>query len=153
MPKSVEVIKGFIENIIAPMGYETLEVEFSRKYGDLNLTVYIGAENPITLDDCEKVHKAIDEPLDELNPTYDEKYMLNVSSYGIDRPLKTENDFKRTVGKEVEIALYTAQNGKKKHIGFLKSYDGECVVITVDGTELAAERKNVAKVKPYIRFE
>ena len=86
------------------LGLEIVEVEYVRKHNGMNLTFFIDKEGGVTIDDCEKLHRAIDEPLDILDPTNGASYILNVSSLGIDRPLKTERDFARNA----EIRLKTA---------------------------------------------
>jgi ribosome maturation factor RimP len=154
MGKSAEKVKEFIEGIAVPLGYEVLEVAYSKKYGELNLTIYIGNDGAITLDDCEKVHNAIDAPLDEFDPTGGAPYILNVSSYGIDRPLKTERDYKRAEGNEVEVAVYNSVEGKKRLVGILKGYDENAVTIVPEGEKpIVIGKKNISKIKPHIRFE
>ena len=113
------------------------------------MTFYIDKNGGITLEDCEIVHKAIDGPLDELNPTCDEKYILNVSSCGLDRPLKTEKDFKRNLGKEVDIKLYKAVNKQKEFTGKLESFDENTV--TISGFE-PFERKAIANIVLHLEF-
>ena len=100
MAKTIEIVKEKICPIISELGYEVVDVEYSKKVDGMNLTFYIDSPNGITLDDCERVHKAIDGPLDELDPTGDATYILNVSSCGLDRPIKTDSDLKR---KEVQV--------------------------------------------------
>ncbi|MDR3263446.1 MAG: ribosome maturation factor RimP [Clostridiales bacterium] len=153
MAKSAEAVKKFLEDIVSPLGYEVLEVGYSERYGETNLTVYIGNDTVVTLDDCEKVHNAIDAPLDELDPTGGEKYVLNVSSYGIDRPIKSERDYIRAIGKEAEASLFKPVDGKKKYTGILTAYDQSVITLTADGKDTVLERKNIAKLKPVIRFE
>ncbi|MDR2091344.1 MAG: ribosome maturation factor RimP [Clostridiales bacterium] len=154
MGKSAEAVKEFIESIAVPLGYEVLEVAYSKKFGELNLTVYIGRERAVTLDDCERVHNAIDAPLDEFDPTGGAPYILNVSSYGIDRPLKTARDYERATGSEVEVAVFNSVCGKKRVVGVLKSFDeGAVTVIPEGGEPVVIGRKNISKIKPYIRFE
>ena len=67
----------------------------------------------MTLEDCEAVHTAIDEPLDELDPTMGKPYTLNVSSPGIDRPIVTYKDYSRVVGETLEVKLFQAIEKKK----------------------------------------
>ena len=105
------------------------------------------------LDTCEKFHNAINEPLDELDPTYGEPYTLNVSSPGVDRPFKTEADFNANIGKMVEVKLYSAIKGKKFYEGELLSYNGQCIVIKVDKKNtLSIDMKNIVKVNQYVDF-
>ncbi|MDR1940457.1 MAG: ribosome maturation factor RimP [Clostridiales bacterium] len=153
MKKSTDDIKRFIENIVSPMGYEVLEVAFSLQYGSLNLTIFIGNEGSITLDDCERVHNAIDAPLDEFDPTEGAAYVLNVSSYGLDRPIETERDFRRAVGERLDITLVNAVGGKKKYTAVLKAYDQDKIVVTLNGADVPFSRSDIAKIKRHISFE
>lgn len=149
MAKTVEIVEEKICPIIEDLGYEVVEVEFAKKIDGMNLTFYIDSKNGITLDDCEKVHKAIDEPLDEINPTGDVKYILNVSSCGLDRPLKTNKDLQRNLGKEVDIKLYKAINKKKEFTGKLVGFTDE--TITIEGFE-PFERKMVGNIVLHLDF-
>ena len=149
MAKTVEIVEEKICPIIENLGYEVVEVEFAKKIDGMNLTFYIDSPNGITLDDCEKVHRAIDEPLDEINPTGDVKYILNVSSCGLDRPLKTNKDFQRNLGKEVDLKLYKAINKQKEFTGKLVGFTDE--TITIEGFE-PFERKMVGNVVLHLDF-
>lgn len=77
-----------INPIVDGLGYEIVDVEWAKRDGADNLTVYIDIPTGVSLDDCEKVHRAIDPALDELDPTDGKPYVLNVSSPGLDRPFK-----------------------------------------------------------------
>lgn len=138
--------------IIEEMGYEVVEVEYSKQVDGMNLVFYIDNDQGVTINDCEKVTKVIDPILDELNPTDDKPYILSVSSPGIDRPLKTERDFNRNMGKEIEITLFSKLNGKKLFKGELKSFSVEEVTI-FDGKEnLTLKRNLIANIVPVISF-
>ncbi|MBQ9790630.1 MAG: ribosome maturation factor RimP, partial [Clostridia bacterium] len=80
MSKITEKVHEFLNPIVQNLGYEIVDVEYEKKFDGFNLTIFIDGENGISLDDCEKVHTAIDEPLDELDPTNGASYTLNVSS-------------------------------------------------------------------------
>lgn len=118
----------------------------------MNLVFTIDSDNGVTIDDCEKVHKLIDPILDELNPTDDKPYILSVSSPGIDRPLKTDRDFKRNEGKEIEITLFQKLEGKKKFVGTLKAYDAKAVTIEDGDKTLTFDREKIAHIVPVIKF-
>lgn len=153
MSKKVkEICEEKINPIIENMGYKVIEVEYAKKSDGMNLTFFIDKEEGIKIDDCEAVSRAIDQPLEELNPTGDESYVLSVSSPGIDRPIKTDWDFNRNMGKEIEITLFAKINGKKKFTGILKSYDENVVVISNDDNEVNFERKKIAHIVPVIKF-
>ncbi len=138
--------------VIESLGYEVVEVEYIKKNDGMNLTFYIDCDAGVKIEDCEKVSKAIDNLLDELNPTDDQPYILNVSSPGIDRSLKNERDFKRNLGKMIEIVLFVKENGKKNFEGKLSSYDEERVEIEYLGEKKQFSRKQIAIIKPVIDF-
>ena len=110
--KPIEEIENALAPIAKEMDIEIVEVEF-KQGKDPALTVYIDTENGVDLNTCEKFHRAIDPVLDELDPTYEQPYTLNVSSPGVDRPLKTDRDFQKCFGKKVEIKLFAPIKGKK----------------------------------------
>ena len=119
MAKVADNVYSFLKPIVDNLGYELVEVSYEKKENGMNLTVYIDKQGGITIEDCEKVHHAIDEPLDELNPTDDKSYTLNVSSLGVDRPFKTDRDFEKNIGKEVEVNLFKQVDRKKHYEGVL----------------------------------
>lgn len=151
--KPLNEIKDFLTPIGNSVGVEVVEVEF--KQGKLPaLTVYIDSETGIDLDTCEKFHRAIDEPLDELDPTFGQPYTLNCSSLGIDRPFKTQADFERNLGKEVEVRLYSSIGGKKYYEGVLVDAKETSVVIKVDEkTVLSIEKSSISKINKLIKID
>lgn len=150
--KIVEVVSEHINPIIENLGYEVVEVEYAKKVDGMNLCFYIDSPNGITIDDCEKVHKLIDEPLDELNPTDDVPYILSVSSCGLDRPIKTDKDLKRNIGRLVDVKLYAPINKKKSFTGLLKGFDEGNIVIEENEVEIALPRKMVGNVALHLDF-
>lgn len=153
MSKKVkEICEEKICPIIENMGFHVVEVEYVKKSDGMNLTFFIDSENGIKIEDCEAVSRAIDQPLEDLNPTSDEGYILSVSSPGLDRPIKTEWDFNKNMGKEIEITLFAKLNGQKKFVGILKSYDDNCVCVEVKGENMDFDRKKIAHIVPVIKF-
>lgn len=152
MSKVKDICEKELTPIIEKMGYELLEVSYQKLADGMNLIFTIDADAPITIEDCEKVTKAIDPILDELNPTDDKPYILSVSSPGIDRPIKTERDFKRNMGKEVEITLFKKLDGEKKFVGTLESFSQTQVTILQKDKPLTINRELIAHVVPVIKF-
>ncbi len=150
--KVVQICEQKINPIITELGYEVVEVEYAKMSNGMNLTFFIDSPNGITIDDCEKVNDAITDVLDEINPTNDESYTLNVSSPGLDRPIKNYNDFLRNKGKLVEISLYTQVDKKKNYQGLLEDFTDENVCLIIDNKPKTFERKNVSKISPVIEF-
>lgn len=118
--KTTEIVDSLVRGKIAEMGYELDEVEYVKEYGNMVLTLYIDSENGVTIDDCEKVSRAIDPILDENDPI-EEAYYLSVSSIGIDRPLKKDKDFERNMGKKLQVKLYAPINKKKSFSASLRA--------------------------------
>lgn len=138
--------------VIEQLGYEVVEVEYAKKSDGMNLTFYIDNDKGIVIEDCEKVSKAIDDLLEELDPTEGVGYILNVSSPGIDRPLKTKRDFERNLQKEISITLFSKLDGKKKFEGVLVEFDEESVTIETSDKKIAFNKSQIAHIVPVIKF-
>jgi ribosome maturation factor RimP len=150
--KSMEELKTLLTSIADEMDIELVEVEFKMSKTP-SLTVYIDTEDCVDLNTCEKYHRAIDGPLDEFDFTLGAAYTLNVSSPGLDRPLKTQRDFDRAMGQEVEIKLYAPEKGKKFFEGTLVGYDGNNAIVLIDGEEKKFALTTVAKINLAIIFD
>ena len=137
--------------IIEDLGYELIEVGYQKVAGEMNLIFTIDSDTPITIDDCEKVTKAIDPILEEMNPTDDRPYILSVSSPGIDRPLKSKRDFDRNIGKEIEITLFKKLENKKTFIGVLDNYDENSITIIQEEKPVIIKRELIAHIVPVIK--
>lgn len=137
--------------IIEGLGYELIEVSYQKVAGEMNLIFTIDSDTPITIDDCEKVTKAIDPILEEMNPTDDRPYILSVSSPGIDRPLKSKRDFDRNIGKEIEITLFKKLENKKTFIGILDNYDENSITIIQEEKPVIIKRELIAHIVPVIK--
>ena len=150
--KPIEEIQNALQPIADEQGVEIVEVEF-KQGKEPALTVYIDIEGGVDLNVCEKFHRAIDPLLDEVDPTFGAPYTLNVSSPGLDRPLKTARDYEKCMGKKVEIKLFAPMQGKKIFEGVLKAHDENCVSIEEKGVELKFEKAKIAKICRAIDFE
>ena len=153
--KSNEEIRQAIQGVADEMDIEIIEVA-AKISKNPSLTVFIDTENGVDLDICEKFHNAIDPVLDELDPSFGAAYTLNVSSPGLDRPLKTERDFKKCIGKEVEIKLATPIKGEKYLESTLVGYDGNNVLLN-DGKDGDKDYKipltKIEKINQAIKFD
>lgn len=140
--------------VLPPLGYELVDVEYKKLFGQQTLIFYIDTdkEGGISLDDCELVSHALDAVLDKEDITDGLAYNLNVSSPGLDRPLKTERDFVKKKGSKIEINFYAPVDGKKKIEGVLSSWTESTVTIEVNGEELSFDRKTISIIKPVIEF-
>lgn len=150
--KSIEDVHSALQPIADGMEIEIVEVEF-KQGREPALTVYIDTESGVDLNTCEAFHRAIDSVLDELDPTYGLPYTLNVSSPGLDRPLKTERDFNKCMGKKVEVKLFAPLQGKKFFEAVLVGFDEHCVSIDDNGNVLKLEKSKIAKINRAIEFD
>lgn len=150
--KTIEEIVSALQPIADEMQIEIVEVEF-KQGREPALTVYIDVDGGVDLNTCEKFHRAIDPVLDEVDPTFGAPYTLNVSSPGLDRPLKTARDFEKCMGQKVEIKLYAPMKGKKLFEATLVGYDEHCVEVEDKGEKIKLEKSKIAKICRAIDFD
>ena len=117
-----------IQPLIDANNFELVDVEFVKEGSDWYLRVYIDKDGGITVDDCELISRAFNEILDR-EDYISEQYIFEVSSPGLMRPLKKEKDYKRSVGKLIDIKLYKPVDKCKEFTGVLDSYDKDTVTI------------------------
>jgi len=133
--------------IIKKNHFELVDVEWVKEGPTWYLRVYIDKEGGITVDDCEVISRAFGDILDEKD-YISENYIFEVSSPGLNRPLKKEKDFLRSIGKMVEIKLYKAIDKQKEFVGDLKAYHGDSVTIELeDMTEIELKLADIAIIR------
>lgn len=133
--------------IIEANNLELVDVEYVKEGSDYYLRIYADKEGGITIGDCEIVNRALGDLLDK-DDYIGDAYILEVSSPGLTRPLKKEKDYKRSVGKVIEIKTFTKIAGAKEFEGILKSYDEDTVTIELeDGAEQAITRKDISMIR------
>lgn len=139
--------EALAEPIISSFGFELVDVEYVKEAGTWYLRLYIDKEGGITIDDCEAVSRLFSDKLDE-EDFIDDAYIMEVSSPGLGRPLKKEKDFKRSMGKEVEIRTYRPIDKQKEFFGVLTAYDESHVTITLDDQETRVfDRAEIALIR------
>ncbi len=129
-----------------------VEVEYVKKHDGMHLVVYIDKANGVSIDDCEYVSNLISPSLDELNPTGDDSYRLDVSSYGLDKPLKFDWQFNNYLNKMVNVKLYKKQDNLKEFSAILVNYTDKDYSFKVDEQVVTIEATNVVYITPYIEF-
>ena len=137
----------FLLPLLEKQEFELVDVEYVKEAGNWYLRAYIDKEGGITVDDCESVSRTLSDWLDE-EDFIEDSYTLEVSSPGLGRPLKKENDLKRSLGEEVEVRLYKPRDGQKEYTGILKAYDKDTVTIeTEDSREEVFTRSEIALIR------
>ena len=149
-----ELLDGFLEE----NGYELYNIEFVKEVKDWFLRIYLDKlpvgdeEQYISIDDCEKVSRYLSERMDEIDPI-EQNYYLEVSSAGLDRTLLFEKDYQKFAGKQVEITLYKAIDGKKVYSGQLVGLINNSIVVKEDdGKNIELPFEAVAKTKLEVVF-
>ena len=148
-------VADLVQEKIAPLfnnDIKLVEVEYVKKNDGMHLIIYIDKENGITVDDCVEVSHMIDEPLEELNPTADAPYFLDISSYGLDKPLKYDWQFKKYENKLVDVKLYRKVDDHKEFTATLKQKTASEVVFELDQTNFSVDMKDVAYILPHLEF-
>ena len=143
--------EAMAQPIIDQFGFELVDVEYVKEAGNWYLRFYIDKEGGITVDDCEAVSRAFSDKLDE-NDFIEDSYIMEISSPGLDRPLKKEKDFARSMGKLVEIRTYRPIEKQKEFCGILNAYDESSVTIDEDGQLRTFDKKDIALIRLAIEF-
>ncbi|MBQ6321896.1 MAG: ribosome maturation factor RimP [Lachnospiraceae bacterium] len=144
--------EALIAPILSENAFELVDVEYVKEAGTWYLRAYIDKPGGITIDDCEKVSRALSDLLDEADYIQD-SYILEVSSPGLGRPLKKDKDFARSIGENVEVKLFAAIERQKEFSGELLAFDQNSVTIRLDEENTRVfERSNIALVRLALDF-
>lgn len=150
MPKAelTVVVEPKCQRLADELGFELVDVCLDKEGAGKYLRIYIDRPEGISLDDCERYHRAIQPQLE----SYDYDF-LEVSSPGVDRPLKKDRDFERALGSEVEVKLFKAMDGQKVITGVLAGLENGEIVLDTPAGEKRILRKQAALVKPVVDME
>ena len=149
--KIEEVVTEIALPITEKNKFELVDVEFVKEGGNWYLRVYIDKPGGIAIDDCQLVSEEISEKLDKIDPI-EQSYYLEVSSPGLERPLKKDRDFEKFKGELVEVKLFSPMDGKKVLEGELIGLVDNKIAINSNGTALSFERDKVAGVRRVLKF-
>ena len=142
----------FLQPIVDEHGFELVDVEYVKEGSNWYLRAYIDKEGGIAVDDCEVISRILNDWLDKTD-FIEDSYILEVSSPGLGRPLKKEKDYKRSIGREVEVRLYKAIDRQKEFTGTLSAYDDKTVTLTMeDGSEAVFEKADIALIRLALDF-
>ncbi len=137
--------------LIHELGYELVDVEFIKE-GDMHvLRFYIDKVDGIKHEDCEIVSRKLDVLLDEKD-LIPQAYYMEVSSPGLERPLKKVDDFIRFKGHIVKVTTFSPINGKKKIIGSLLGLDNDLLLLEEKGQIVSIPIKQMASCRLHVDF-
>ena len=148
MAKVTDVVAQLAEPIVEQAGCTLWDVEYVKEAGEWFLRVYIDKEGGVDINDCEAVSRPLSDLLDEADPIQG-SYTFEVSSAGLDRPLKKPEHFAACAGQQVDVRFYRPVDGRKEYTGALVGCDGDGNVTVDDKT---FEKKDVAQVRLHVTF-
>jgi len=147
----VKLVQQMALPVAQEAGMELVDVEFQKEGGRWYLRIFIDKPQGINHEDCRLISEKIDRLLDEKDPI-PHSYVLEVSSPGVERPLKSLADFNRFSGKLVNIVTFAPVNGRKKFRGRLKGVQIADVVIDMEGVELFIPLEQIASARLAAEF-
>ena len=150
-----EEIENKTEALLKPIAEKNevriYDVEFVKEAGQWYLRAYIDRDGGVDINKCVDVSHELSDALDE-HDFIEEEYILEVSSPGLGRALKKDRHFENSLGLEVDVKLYKAQDGTKEFTGKLKGYDSDTITIETPAGDKTFIRKEVASVKLTLDF-
>ncbi len=144
-----------VEKLVLPvtqeLGLELVDIEYLQDGGYWYLRVYVEKEDEdISLDDCAKVSNRIDEDVDAL---IKEKFFLEVSSPGVERPLKKESDYTRFAGQKARLILKHKMEDSRNWTGVIEKYEDSIIYLDVEDKVLEIPYSEVKKANLVFEFE
>jgi ribosome maturation factor RimP len=139
-------VATLVEPYIEEQGLELVDVEYVREGAHWYLRVYIDKEGGIELDDCSTVSRIVSAKLDQADPI-SQAYMLEVSSPGLERPLKKEQDFERFKGSLVTVNTTVAFQGYTEFTGNLVGLEDNQIILEFENERISIPRDQVKKAR------
>jgi ribosome maturation factor RimP len=152
MPEAViESVRATALPVLEELGLELVEVQYRREQNGWILRLVIDKQEGITLEDCAVVSREISQLLD-IEDFIGEAYNLEVTSPGLDRPLKSIAEFERFVGRKAKIKTIEPIDGKRVLIGTINRTFGESIVLEVGAEEVTIPFSQVTKARLEVEF-
>ena len=147
----IDRVRQMLEGYSKERGIELVDIIFRPEGSGLVLRVVADTANGIRISECADLNNYLSEALDEEDLMQD-RYTIEVSSPGLDRPIKTDRDFERSIGKELELTTFEAIDDRKTHEGLLIGIDKENIVIERQGISTVIPRIKIALARLKIEF-
>jgi len=148
----IDRVKELAAEYLERHGIELIEITYKRGQGGMVLGLVADTPNGISIDECEAFNNYLSDIMDKEN-VIEEHYVIEVSSPGLDRPIKTDRDFERAMGKELEITTYEPIDMRKSHEGRLTGMDKEKIVIATGDISIVIPRAKIARAALKIDFK
>jgi ribosome maturation factor RimP len=134
MRKIDPVLHEKLVSLIGSMGYELIGVEMLPQGGQVVFRLYVDSPNGITVDACSKVSHQVSALFDVEDPVQG-RYILEVSSPGIDRPLFELEQYQKQVGSRIKVKLYMPIDQRRQFKGILKRIEGDVIVLQIEDSD------------------
>ncbi len=145
--KLAELVRTLAEPIVSELGLELFDSEYVKEGADWYLRVYIDKPDAgVTIEDCEAVSQRLSQELDRVDPISDQ-YLLEVSSPGLERPLRSEQDIADNIGKLVQVATFAPVAGQKNFEGRLLAFENGELVLQIGKKQQKIAYAQVAKAR------
>ncbi|MFC1868716.1 ribosome maturation factor RimP [Thermodesulfobacteriota bacterium] len=128
----IKQVVDLTEPILEEIGFELVDVEYLSKYGKWVLRIYIDKDGGVTIDDCARVSGELGYLVD-IKDIIGHEYVLEVSSPGLNRPLKKETDFIRAIDKKIKVRMAAPINGRRNFSGYLKDFRDKHLFLEAEG--------------------
>jgi ribosome maturation factor RimP len=143
----VERVKVLVEPVLDELGIEFVEVVYTSERGKRVLRIFIDKPGGVTLDDCRRVSRELGTILD-VEDIIQQSYSLEVSSPGLDRPLKKEKDFSNALGKKVNIRTKEALEGRRNFKATIDCVrEGKVIITDSEGRNWEIDMENIEKAR------
>jgi len=139
----IEKVRGIVRRYTEDHGIEIIDIIYRREQPGMVLRILADTPEGITIAECEGLNNFLSGEFDKEDVIQDH-YTLEVSSPGLDRPIKTGRDFERTMGKFIEVMTYEPIDGKKALEGTLIGMDKETIVVESEGISTVIPRGKIA---------
>ncbi len=144
---TVAAVWDIAKPIADELGLEIWDIRFVKEGSDWFLRIFIDKDGGVSIDDCENMSRAIDEPLDEADPI-EQSYCLEVSSPGVERELTRDTHFEACTGEKIKVKFIRAVDGKREYSGVLSGFDGKLITLLCDdGRSISFEKKETSYIK------
>ena len=140
-----ETVREAIEPTVTELGYDIWDVTYQKVGADYHLEITIDSDNGISIEDCERVHRAIDPILDECDPI-EGFYYLDVSSPGVERELRTHEHILKCVGVKAEAKLFAAKDGVKSFVGIIKGIEDDKLTLECAGGDVVLSESEISRL-------
>ena len=156
MAKKVQLIEQRVTDLVSglldEMGYELIHVEYLSLRERWVLRLYLDKEGGVTIEDCARVSRELGDLID-VKDVISHEYVLEVSSPGLDRPLRKKEHFLDVIGKKIKVRVATPVNERRNFTGCLKDFQDGNLILETEGGEASLPWKDIERANLVYEFD